>query len=118
MRGPRVCVIVAITAFTIGAAACGGSRASTPSPATGDDSGTGVIDPNAPPPRPPDAGPLGTQEAYIKASNPRRSAFFGAAALSADGTTLAVGAYGDSSAATGIDNQSPGQADTSATRAG
>jgi hypothetical protein len=40
---------------------------------------------------------------YFKASNPGASDYFGhAVALSADGTTLAVGAYGEDSNATGI----------------
>jgi hypothetical protein len=45
-----------------------------------------------------------SQEAYIKASNTNRGDEFGAAvALSADGSTLAVGAPGEASAATGVD---------------
>jgi hypothetical protein len=55
------------------------------------------------------------QEAYVKASNARANAGFGAVALSADGNTLAVGSSGESSAATGIDGN---QADTSAVNAG
>jgi FG-GAP repeat len=51
------------------------------------------------------------QEAYVKASNAGASDFFGySVALSADGSTLAVGAYAEDSAATGIDgnqNNSP-----------
>ncbi|MES2825669.1 MAG: putative Ig domain-containing protein [Pseudomonadota bacterium] len=44
------------------------------------------------------------QKAYIKASNTRESSFFGSSvALSADGKYLAVGAYCESSTATGID---------------
>jgi hypothetical protein len=43
------------------------------------------------------------QQAYIKASNPRRSSRFGSTiALSADGNTMAVAAHWESSAATGI----------------
>jgi len=43
------------------------------------------------------------QDAYIKASNPGKSDRFGSAvALSDDGTTLAVGANGESSASTGV----------------
>ncbi|MFN9028966.1 MAG: SdrD B-like domain-containing protein, partial [Betaproteobacteria bacterium] len=51
---------------------------------------------------------------YVKASNTDWGDFFGSAvALSADGSTLAVGAYGEASAATGIngnqaDNSAPG----------
>ena len=44
-----------------------------------------------------------TQQAYIKASNPMASANFGSSvALSRDGNTMAVAAYYESSAATGI----------------
>ena len=54
------------------------------------------------------------QQAYVKASNTRASARFGeSVALSGD--TLAVGAFGESSNATGIDGD---QADTSASNAG
>jgi hypothetical protein len=57
-----------------------------------------------------------SQEAYIKASNTRAGALFGiGVALTADGTTLAVAAPGESSAATGIDGD---QSDTSAPGAG
>lgn len=46
---------------------------------------------------------LWQQQAYLKASNTRSDGFFGGAiSLSADGNTLAVGAIGDDSAATGI----------------
>ncbi len=56
------------------------------------------------------------QEAYIKASNPTWTGLFGGTvALSADGSTLAVSAGGEDSAATGIDGD---QADHSAPRAG
>jgi len=45
-----------------------------------------------------------SQHAYIKASNTESGDFFGrAVALSADGNSLAVGAYGEDSIATGID---------------
>ncbi len=45
-----------------------------------------------------------SQHAYIKASNTEGADFFGrAVALSADGNSLAVGAYGEDSIATGID---------------
>ncbi|MES2583760.1 MAG: FG-GAP repeat protein, partial [Pseudomonadota bacterium] len=55
-----------------------------------------------------------TQQAYVKASNTGAGDNFGrSVALSADGTTLAVGAYLEASAATGIDgdgtNNSSGQ---------
>lgn len=57
-----------------------------------------------------------SQEAYLKASNARMNALFGTAlAFSADGTTLAVGALLESSAATGVGGD---QADTSASGAG
>jgi hypothetical protein len=55
-------------------------------------------------------------EGYVQASNVTGHAYFGTAvALSGDGTQLAVGAYGESSAATGIDGN---QLDTSAPGAG
>lgn len=46
---------------------------------------------------------------YIKASNPRGAAWFDQVALSADGSTLAVGAYGESSIAAGIDGDQSDQ---------
>ncbi len=56
------------------------------------------------------------QQAYVKASNTDATDLFGASvALSDDGSTLAVGAGGESSAATGIDGD---QADNSAPGAG
>ena len=61
-------------------------------------------------------GTAWAQEAYVKASNPRASGLFGArVTLSSDGSTLAVGAPNESSAATGIDGK---QADTSAAQSG
>lgn len=64
-------------------------------------------------------GTTWTQQAYVKASNTDAldvfGGFDGAVALSADGSTLAVGAPGESSAATGIDGN---QADNSAKLAG
>lgn len=63
-----------------------------------------------------DAPPVGAGTTYVKASNPDADDAFGyAIALSADGTTLAVGAPSESSSATGIDGD---QADNSATRSG
>ncbi len=60
------------------------------------------------------AGPSWSQADYIKATNTRAKSFFGeSVALSAD--TLAVGASGESSNATGINGN---QADTSAPTAG
>lgn len=57
-----------------------------------------------------------SQKAYVKTSNSGASDNFGSAvALSADGNTLAVGAYGEASAATGIGGD---QADNSAKEAG
>jgi hypothetical protein len=62
------------------------------------------------------AGNSWSQEAYIKASNTRdRLGFGGAVALSADGSSIAAGAVGDSSSATGINGD---QTDTSASDAG
>jgi len=49
------------------------------------------------------SGSSWTQQAYVKPSNPQMGAEFGhALALSADGNTLAVSAFGESSKATGI----------------
>lgn len=49
------------------------------------------------------AGPVWTQQAYIKASNTQEDDLFGGAlALNAAGTTLAIGATGEASASTGI----------------
>jgi len=56
-----------------------------------------------------------TQEAYVKASNTDSGDLFGNLTLSADGSTLAVGALGESSAATGVDGN---QLDNSATYSG
>jgi hypothetical protein len=53
-----------------------------------------------------------SQQAYVKASNPEKDNRFGCSlALSGDGNTLAVGARGEESGATGIDGN---QADNSA----
>ena len=57
-----------------------------------------------------------SQQAYVKASNTAGGQFFGTAvSLSADGNTLAVGAYSESSNATGVNGN---QANTSAPQAG
>jgi hypothetical protein len=57
-----------------------------------------------------------TPQAYLKASNPGMSDHFGSSvALSADGNTLAVAAYFESSAATGVNGN---QADDSMPQAG
>ena len=62
------------------------------------------------------SGATWSQQAYIKASNTDVFDFFGeAVALSADGTTLVVGASGESSNATGVDGP---QADNSAANSG
>ena len=56
------------------------------------------------------------QQAYVKASNPGNSDHFGnAVALSADGNTMAVGAFWESSAATGVNGN---QDDNSIPQAG
>lgn len=55
-----------------------------------------------------------TQQAYVKASNTRNFAYFGTS-VAVSGETMAVGATGDSSAATGIDGD---QTSTAATSAG
>ncbi|MBS1149990.1 MAG: Integrin alpha beta-propellor repeat protein [Myxococcaceae bacterium] len=64
--------------------------------------------------------PLPTHEclnlfAYLKASNAEAGDTFGRVALSADGNTLAVGTFPESSSATGVDGN---QADNSAPRSG
>lgn len=57
-----------------------------------------------------------SQDAYIKASNTGNNHFFGySLSLSGDGNTLAVGAYGEASAATGINGN---QNDISASNSG
>ncbi len=57
-----------------------------------------------------------SEQAYLKASNTRPGALFGAAVtLSSDGNTLAVGSPGESSAATGVNGN---QSDTSVFGAG
>jgi hypothetical protein len=62
------------------------------------------------------SGSTWTQQAYVKASNTENSDRFGSlVSLSADGNTLAVGAVGESSNATGIDGN---QADNSAPLSG
>ncbi len=62
------------------------------------------------------AGGVWSQQAYIKASNTGAQDMFGVSvALSSDGNTLGVGAYGESSNATGIDGN---QADNSMAKAG
>jgi hypothetical protein len=71
------------------------------------------------------SGTVWQQEAYVKATNPGQSDGFGitqlgggAIALSNDGSTMAVGALGEASAGTGINNTVPGQGDNSAAGAG
>jgi len=54
------------------------------------------------------SGSTWTQQAYVKASNTGGSDYFGSSvALSDDGTTLAVGAYAEDSAGTGINSNTP-----------
>ena len=61
-------------------------------------------------------GSAWSPEAYVKASNPGDSDFFGAGlALSGDGATLAVGAYGEDSQAVGVNGD---QADNSMASSG
>lgn len=58
-------------------------------------------------------------DSYFKATHPRVSAAFGSSvAISADGTTLAVGSPGEDSSATGVNNSNPGPADTNADSSG
>ena len=59
------------------------------------------------------SGTTWSQQAYVKASNTRPNALFSAVALAGD--TLAVGSFGESSNATGINGN---QADTSAASSG
>jgi hypothetical protein len=62
------------------------------------------------------AGTAWTQQAYVKASNTGVSDYFGTSvALSGDGATLAVGAKGEASNATGVDSS---QSDNSMNQAG
>ncbi|MEM9454017.1 MAG: hypothetical protein AAGF11_07550 [Myxococcota bacterium] len=65
-------------------------------------------------------GGIWSQQAYIKASNTGTYDLFGSSvALSADGNTLAVGAHGEDSSATGVDTgMGPGQNDDSESNAG
>src|SRR5262249_1519508 len=61
-------------------------------------------------------GTTWSQQAYIKASNTGAGDNFGTSvSLSSDGSTLAVGAYGEASAATGINGN---QADNTAAGSG
>ena len=63
-----------------------------------------------------DTGGVWTQQAYVKASNTDANDVFGfSVALSGDGNTLAVGAGGEKSAATGVNGD---QADNNANHAG
>jgi hypothetical protein len=62
------------------------------------------------------SGTTWTQQAYVKASNTDENDYFGdSVSLSSDGNTLAVGARGEGSNATGIDE---GEGDNSKSRAG
>jgi len=60
------------------------------------------------------SGSTWSQQAYVKASNARANSYFGVS-LAVVGDTLAVGAFGDSSNAMGVNGN---QADTSAANAG
>ena len=63
-----------------------------------------------------DGAGVWTHQAYVKASNTASGDGFGSGlSLSGDGSTLAVGAFGEDSIATGIDGD---QADNTATQAG
>ncbi|MCX4246382.1 hypothetical protein [Paraliomyxa miuraensis] len=63
-----------------------------------------------------DGAGVWSQQAYVKASNTEAHDYFGHdVALSGDGNTLAIGAYGEGSNATGIDGN---QADDSASNSG
>lgn len=65
------------------------------------------------------SGALWSQQAYIKASNAEAQDFFGGSvSLSTDGNSLAVGAFDEDSAATGIDGSTPGQSDNTWTNSG
>lgn len=57
------------------------------------------------------------QEAYVKASHPGASDFFGDS-IGLSGDTLVVGAWGEDSAATGVDGIAPGPADDSKSESG
>ncbi|MGE5241161.1 MAG: integrin, partial [Bacteroidota bacterium] len=57
------------------------------------------------------SGSIWTQQAYVKASNTGANDQFGwSVALAADGNTLAVGAYGEASAASGINGDATNNA--------
>lgn len=65
------------------------------------------------------SGVTWTPQAYVKASNTGAGDAFGSSvALSTDGNTLAVNASSEDSAATGVNNTTPGQSDNSADSAG
>ena len=60
-----------------------------------------------------------SQQSYVKASNTGNGDHFGrVVALSADGNTLAAGAFAEASAATGVNNTTVGQSDNTAPAAG
>ena len=60
-----------------------------------------------------------SQQSYVKATNTGNGDYFGrVVALSADGNTLAAGAFAEASAATGVNNTTVGQSDNTAPAAG
>ncbi len=63
------------------------------------------------------SGTSWSQQAYLKASNTAQEDYFGAT-VGISGDTIVVGAYQEDSAATGINNVSPGQSDNSAADSG
>ena len=82
----------------------------------GDETNNSVVDSGAIHVFTRDTGGAWTQQAYVKASNTGENDHFGVAvAFSDDGNTLAVGAYGEASAATGVNSD---QADNNAPSAG
>ncbi len=92
-----------------GSSSGGGGDADTARDAAGGDAG----DDAALPPHIP------LTDSYLKSPSPHVQALFGGAvAISADGNTLAVGSQGEDSAATGINNVTPGPGDRNADFAG
>ncbi len=104
-------VLTLLLALIISACGGGGGGGFTPTPPpptlSANDSGAVYV-------FTPDAAAAFAQQAYIKASNTDAGDVFGNA-LALSGDTLAVGAGGEASAATGIDGN---QSDNSASQAG